>query len=283
MQRPAAAPLGRAARARRGAISLLLLAVSFWAGHAFVRARGAAADAWRTAAGGGGGGGGGLPAPHVDDQAAARAWDEAGRRQFDRLQGEPGGAARPPPPLAAATAASGVPPPASPPDAISDAISRFRGAPLAFVTFGNAAYEAFFLNWWRSVAALPDSPPALVLAFDASTAALCRRLGVAYAVDLLGGGDFRGANSTFRAMGSLKARFVLRLLQEGGAQTVVVSDTDVAWLRDPRPYLDAYPQARPLSPHPPSLPARRAARCAAALAVRAYCPPAPGALCRRRR
>lgn len=44
-------------------------------------------------------------------------------------------------------------------------------------------------------------------------------------------------------MGSEKPKAVLRLFKEIGVQTVVLTDTDTIWLRDPFPFFGQHPQA----------------------------------------
>ena len=75
----------------------------------------------------------------------------------------------------------------------------------------------------------------MVVAFDSGVTDLCAAHGVVSlpAEQQLDGGDFRGNTSRFRTMGSMKPKMVLRMLVEFKFQTVVLSDTDVVWLRDP--------------------------------------------------
>jgi len=75
----------------------------------------------------------------------------------------------------------------------------------------------------------------MVVAFDSGVTQLCAEHGIVTlpADQQLEGGDFRGNTSRFRTMGSLKPKMVLRMLEEFQFQTVVLSDTDVVWLRDP--------------------------------------------------
>ena len=75
----------------------------------------------------------------------------------------------------------------------------------------------------------------MVVAFDAGVTKLCAEAGIVTlpAEQQLEGGDFRGNTSRFRTMGSMKPKMVLRMLEEFKFETVVLSDTDVVWLRDP--------------------------------------------------
>ena len=75
----------------------------------------------------------------------------------------------------------------------------------------------------------------MVVAFDSGVTQMCAARGIVSmpAEVQLEGADFRGNKSSFRLMGSLKPKMVLRLLEEFRFQTVVLTDTDVVWLRDP--------------------------------------------------
>lgn len=75
--------------------------------------------------------------------------------------------------------------------------------------------------------------PVLVLAFDNATVDLCEQFSIPYTVHAINGSDFCGNEMALRQMGAVKARFVLGLLQQYQVDTIVVSDTDVVWIRDP--------------------------------------------------
>lgn len=61
----------------------------------------------------------------------------------------------------------------------------------------------------------------------------------------MNGSDFRGNALAFREMGATKARWVLGLLEQYEVDTVVVSDTDVVWIQDPRSHFNRHPLVRP--------------------------------------
>ena len=56
-------------------------------------------------------------------------------------------------------------------------------------------------------------------------------------------GDFRADFSKFRKMGSNKPLIVLKLLQEHHFDTVIISDVDTVWMRDPSEFLLRHPSA----------------------------------------
>lgn len=123
-------------------------------------------------------------------------------------------------------------------------LESVRGVPLLFVTFGNAAVFHFMQNWSKSVQRL--GIPHFITAFDKQTASLCAAAGLPHALLAEGGlsSQFFRANLTvFRSMGVLKVSLVTALLEGYKVQTLVVSDTDTVWMRDPSPYLDAHPLA----------------------------------------
>eukprot|EP00887_Chlorella_sp_A99_P002045 scaffold18.g2045.t1 len=123
-------------------------------------------------------------------------------------------------------------------------LESVRGVPLLFVTFGNAAVFHFMQNWSKSVQRL--GIPHFISAFDKQTASLCAAAGLPHALLAEGGlsSQFFRANLTvFRSMGVLKVSLVTALLEGYKVQTLVVSDTDTVWMRDPSPYLDAHPLA----------------------------------------
>ena len=62
-------------------------------------------------------------------------------------------------------------------------------------------------------------------------------------VETLVSGDFRADFSKFRKMGSNKPLIVLRLLERHAFDTVIISDVDTAWLRDPGEFVLRHPTA----------------------------------------
>lgn len=88
-----------------------------------------------------------------------------------------------------------------------------------------------------------------MLAFDPATIKLCDKLQIPVIEHHFNGSDFRGNAAAFRTMGAVKARFVLNLLENFKIQTVVVSDTDVVWVRDPTDYFTAHPKVYTLVPN----------------------------------
>lgn len=82
-----------------------------------------------------------------------------------------------------------------------------RGAPLAFITFGNGAFSDFITNWVLSVQRL--GLPFLVGALDARMVEVCKAKGWAHLdVSALIQGNatmFRANFKTFRNMGATKA------------------------------------------------------------------------------
>ncbi|KAL4437974.1 hypothetical protein ABPG77_004195 [Micractinium sp. CCAP 211/92] len=113
--------------------------------------------------------------------------------------------------------------------------------PHLFVSFGNAAYFDLAHNWARSVQALRVSY--ILAAFDSDMMGLCAATGLVCSKVEFGQADnFRGNFSAFRAMGAVKVRFVLGILeQHPSLPLVVVSDTDTVWLRQPWPYFEQRP------------------------------------------
>ena len=77
--------------------------------------------------------------------------------------------------------------------------------------------------------------PHMVVAFDQGATDICVKAGVVTmpADTQMEQANFRGSESKFRLMGSLKPKMVLRLFEEFKFQTIILADTDTAWLRDP--------------------------------------------------
>ncbi|KAL4434049.1 hypothetical protein ABPG75_000490 [Micractinium tetrahymenae] len=162
-------------------------------------------------------------------------------------------------------AASAPPPPLPPPPQSNQTL---------FVTFGNTAFFDFTHNWVLSVKRLGVAY--VVGALDRAMSEKCAQHGfavidlwqqqpsnssrrfLAHRRQLRGGledaekasesGDasdfFRANFSTFRSMGATKVQFTLSLLEaDNGFGTVVVSDSDVAWMRDPTDHFAQHPSA----------------------------------------
>ena len=62
-------------------------------------------------------------------------------------------------------------------------------------------------------------------------------------VETLVSGDFRADFSKFRKMGSNKPLIVMRLLEQHKLATVIISDVDTVWMRDPSEFLLRHPSA----------------------------------------
>ena len=77
--------------------------------------------------------------------------------------------------------------------------------------------------------------PHMVVAFDQGATEICGKAGVVTmpADTQMEQANFRGSESKFRLMGSLKPKMVLRLFKDFKFQTIILADTDTAWLRDP--------------------------------------------------
>eukprot|EP01065_Artemidia_motanka_P036822 TRINITY_DN4485_c0_g1_i2.p1 TRINITY_DN4485_c0_g1~~TRINITY_DN4485_c0_g1_i2.p1 ORF type:complete len:689 (+),score=169.44 TRINITY_DN4485_c0_g1_i2:61-2127(+) len=111
-----------------------------------------------------------------------------------------------------------------------------------FVTFGTASVSDFVWNWLAHLRRL-GLGPYFVGALDERMRDACRERGVP--TMLLSGNTIlrkRGAkfiqqgDGSFKKMGSVKTKFVQDLLDLGISP--ILTDADVAWLRDPRPYFD---------------------------------------------
>jgi hypothetical protein len=146
---------------------------------------------------------------------------------------------------AAAAAASLLPPPPAPVAASSGAAliaSLPRGTPV-FVTFSTGHMAPFAFNWVAHARAL-GLTPLLVGALDDEMAVQAAAQGVpavrldgsAVLAASSGARYFGTGNPAFKRMGGVKTAFVWELLSAG--LHPVLSDADVVWLRDPRPYFD---------------------------------------------
>jgi hypothetical protein len=54
---------------------------------------------------------------------------------------------------------------------------------------------------------------------------------------------FRGNTTKFRKMGSQKGRIVRHVMEQYGYDTVILSDVDTVWLRDPSDVMADHPTA----------------------------------------
>ncbi|CAI5507831.1 unnamed protein product [Closterium sp. Naga37s-1] len=125
-----------------------------------------------------------------------------------------------------------------PGDELDAALARMDTRRPVLVTLANDAFHAMLLNWWFHVSETASIPNVLVGALDRSTAELCRQRGIPH-VHLRTGlpsDDFRADAGTFQRMGVCKTALLTTLLER--ARDVVLSDTDVVWLRDP--YTELY-------------------------------------------
>jgi hypothetical protein len=141
-------------------------------------------------------------------------------------------------PVVAARASATVPPVPSPED------SRF-----IIVTFATKGVMDFALNWVLHIRAL--HLPHMLGAMDDPMVAICEswRIPVhavhrenpedAHSRQAMTGlrgaamANIRGSDKGFAGLGVLKTLFIQRLLREG--RDVLISDTDTAWFKDPRP------------------------------------------------
>ncbi|GJP47998.1 hypothetical protein CLOM_g7239 [Closterium sp. NIES-68] len=114
------------------------------------------------------------------------------------------------------------------------ALARMDKRRPVMMTIANAAFHDMLLNWWFHVAESARIPEnVLVGALDRGTAELCRERGIPH-IQLRTGlpsDDFRADAATFQRMGACKTALVAAVLER--ARDVLLSDTDVAWLRDP--------------------------------------------------
>ena len=132
------------------------------------------------------------------------------------------------------------------------------GAPV-FATFVSDGFHEFMLNWHARLSALGVTENVIVAALDEATVRLCESEGIPYHSDsdlrytfdvvATGGQPLHDPTAkvtmegkAFQQIGALKAAFLLFLLNRG--HEVLVSDVDVAWLRDPRGWFASDPVAR---------------------------------------
>lgn len=149
-------------------------------------------------------------------------------------------------------AAQGGPQGLPPPEAAAAGLARLRGAPLAFVSFANGAFNDFLANWVASVQRL--GLPFVVGALDERMAEEAAARGWPHllvgSAAATGGGDafFRANFTAFRGMGAKKVQLVLTMLDRYEVQTIVVSDSGEAPGPPTRPHTAPHQTAR----HPPA-------------------------------
>lgn len=149
---------------------------------------------------------------------------------------------------------------AAPPVALA-AAPALRGAPVGvsagasederfiIVTFATKGVLDFALNWILHIRAL--GLPHMLGAMDDAMAEVCKRWDIpmhavhrdnpegAHSREAMTGvrgagmANLRGSDKGFAGLGVLKTLFIQRLLSAG--RDVLISDTDTAWFKDPRP------------------------------------------------
>jgi hypothetical protein len=117
--------------------------------------------------------------------------------------------------------------------------SRANDAGIIFATFANHAQLDFALNWVAHLHALRLASSALLGATDAPTASGLARSGLpaqCFPLDsAIGADEAKWGSPGFSQMGRTKAKLLLTLLSWNA--TVFFADADVAFLRDPLPYV----------------------------------------------
>ena len=129
-------------------------------------------------------------------------------------------------------------------ESVPDELSAIvRPGQELFVTFATWSVKDFVVNWLASAEKL-DLRPIFVGALDEEMRAFCAARGVP--TMLLKGNSvlknraksfITAGDASFKKMGTVKTKFIQDLLEMGVAP--VLTDADVAWLRDPRPYFRA--------------------------------------------
>jgi len=123
-----------------------------------------------------------------------------------------------------------------------------------FASFVSNGFHEFMLHWYASLRDVGVESNVVVAALDAATEKICQENNVPYYSDAnlqythevmaTGGTPLHDAAQTkkttndgraFQQIGALKAGFLSYLLKQG--HTVLVSDVDVTWLKDPRIWL----------------------------------------------
>lgn len=137
---------------------------------------------------------------------------------------QPPAAAQPPPP----------PPAPAPAVAGDDILASFPPGSMVYVTFATSSMVPFVLNW-AVLARAAGLYPLLVGSFDeATTQAVHVPAIFLNAGSVVGSGYVNTHKPAFKRMGALKVAFLQRLLGRGFS--VVLTDADAVWLRDPAPY-----------------------------------------------
>ena len=117
--------------------------------------------------------------------------------------------------------------------------AKGNGASIVFATFANHAQLDFALNWIAHLDALNLAGSAVVGATDAPTALGLARAGTAAQCfpleSAIGADEAKWGSAGFSQMGRTKAKLLRTLL--GQRVTVFFADADVAFLRDPLPYV----------------------------------------------
>ena len=107
----------------------------------------------------------------------------------------------------------------------------------AWLAFGNAGVSEMLMNWAHHVLALGAGRQMVIAAFDEPLLLTLHSYGLpAYNYSgALPPTHFRHAPYLFHRMGFLKAELIVHVLETG--RHALVSDSDVAWVSDPRPLL----------------------------------------------
>lgn len=103
-------------------------------------------------------------------------------------------------------------------------------------TIANSAFQAMLLNWLAHVLR-SGITNVLIASLDVDVEKLAKDHGVASILlnDKVSKKDFRTDPEAFKHMGSLKTALILSIVETG--RDVLMSDTDVAWLRNPTDFL----------------------------------------------
>jgi hypothetical protein len=109
----------------------------------------------------------------------------------------------------------------------------------AWLAFGNAGVSEMLLNWAAHVLQLGAGWQMVIAAFDVPLLLSLHAHGLpCYNYSgALPATHFRHAPYLFHRMGFLKAELIVHVLRTG--RHALVSDSDVVWIADPRPLLDA--------------------------------------------
>ena len=131
---------------------------------------------------------------------------------------------------------------------------RLDASKPVFASFVSNGFHEFMLHWYASLRDVGVESNVVVAALDAATEKICQENNVPYYSDAnlqythevmaTGGTPLHDTAQTkkvtndgraFQQIGALKAGFLSYLLKQG--HTVLVSDVDVTWLKDPRIWL----------------------------------------------